>query len=250
MWVYKLTNTTNGKVYVGKTGDLEQRWKEHRRGKGSGAIGRAFRKYGAGAFDFAILESGVATESELSRLEIEWIAKLGSHGSLGGYNMTLGGEGSRLTDEMKAARKAAGQWPSGRKPSDATRALWSAQRKGKAPSEACKQASRIAAARPKSLETRRLLSESMHRRNAQPGYVEALAAKQRGVPKSAAHREAIRKSARKRSTARIIEHEGVSKNLADWAIEAGISAAILSYRLKKGWPMQEALGPVTGRRRA
>jgi group I intron endonuclease len=155
MWVYKLTNTVNGKVYVGKTSNLEQRWKDHRRGKSCGAIAKALRKHGADAFDFSILEAGIESEAELARLEIEWIAKLQSHGSLGGYNMTLGGEGSRLTPEMIEARRVAGQWPTGPKHSEAQKERWSALRRGRPVSDAQRLAiSKAHRGKPKSAEHR------------------------------------------------------------------------------------------------
>jgi hypothetical protein len=39
----------------------------------------------------------------------------------------------------------------------------------------------------------------------------------------------------------LIEHAGRAQSLAAWARESTVSAATLRYRLKMGWPMEEAL---------
>ena len=198
MWVYKITHIESGKSYVGKTAHLKRRWAEHRCGKTGGAIAKAIKKYGKQAFSFEVLESDVQSDDELNRLEIQWIERLGSHGSCGGYNLTKGGEGARLTDEQKAAHVAAGRWPKGWTHSDETRAKWSAQRKGVKPSDACVQAIREFAKRPKSEETKRKMSEAAKRRGADPAYREMMAAATKGIPKSDAHKGKLSAAAAER----------------------------------------------------
>jgi group I intron endonuclease len=56
--IYKIENLKNGKVYIGQSVNIEQRWAEHRSAakKLDHPLYRAFRKYGIGGFSFAILE--------------------------------------------------------------------------------------------------------------------------------------------------------------------------------------------------
>lgn len=59
--VYQIVNTTNGKRYVGSAVRIEKRWEEHRRDlrkekHHSVSLQRAWRKYGAPAFEFSVLE--------------------------------------------------------------------------------------------------------------------------------------------------------------------------------------------------
>lgn len=104
MYIYKITNLLNGKVYVGKhtCKNIANPY------YGSGvAIKLAIKKYGKEKFKKDIL-CFCESESDLNSMEIEWISKLGAFGN--GYNMTKGGEGKlgrRPTDvEIEKARKS------------------------------------------------------------------------------------------------------------------------------------------------
>jgi len=104
--VYLLTNTVNGKVYVGKASDLDSRWQKHLYNASEGhdtALYRAVRKYGGSAFTRRVLDA-CDTEDEAFAREIHWIATLAGFGP-GGYNMTAGGEGPsgwKHAEESKA----------------------------------------------------------------------------------------------------------------------------------------------------
>ena len=80
--VYLITNTVNGKKYVGKTcADLPTRWQEHRRAAfrndtSNRPLFNAIRKYGSGAFTIELLQSA-DNEQEVNDMEVLWIAKLG-----------------------------------------------------------------------------------------------------------------------------------------------------------------------------
>lgn len=97
MEIYKLTNIINGKSYIGKTEKtLDIRWKGHvydslKRNYKS-LINHAIRKYGPESFNKHVL---CVCESKdiLDNLETLMIKKHHSHASMGGYNMTYGGEG-------------------------------------------------------------------------------------------------------------------------------------------------------------
>ena len=96
--VYLITNTVNGKKYVGKTcADLPTRWQEHRRAAfrndtSNRPLFNAIRKYGSAAFTIELLQSA-DNEQEVNDMEVLWIAKLGCQVP-GGYNVEAGGNGS------------------------------------------------------------------------------------------------------------------------------------------------------------
>lgn len=88
LYIYKITNLLNGKIYVGKhsCSKIENSY------LGSGvAIRRAIKKYGRDNFQKEVL-CLCENEDELNDKEVFWIEKTGSFGN--GYNMTKGGEGA------------------------------------------------------------------------------------------------------------------------------------------------------------
>lgn len=92
LWtLYTITNTVNGKVYVGITTRFFARMKEHFSGRGSKLIARAIRKYGRSALKFSILTVG--GEHAIKLLEIDQIARCSSRVPLG-YNLTDGCDGA------------------------------------------------------------------------------------------------------------------------------------------------------------
>lgn len=98
--IYKITNLKNGKVYVGQSIDIKDRWSQHKnkafnsneRGYNS-AIHAAFRKYGIENFSFEIIEECVA--EQLDEKEQFWIKKFNSLAP-NGYNILPGGQKNRL----------------------------------------------------------------------------------------------------------------------------------------------------------
>lgn len=89
--IYKITNTINGKCYIGQSRDIEARWAKHLsvyKSSPEWELYRAFKKYGISAFSFEVIEE--CTIGELNEREIYWITHFDSFNS--GYNMTLGGE--------------------------------------------------------------------------------------------------------------------------------------------------------------
>lgn len=107
--IYRITNTTNGKSYIGKTGmNFGDRWDSHRSLLNSGKhdnphLQQAWKKYGVDNFEFAIVEA-VEDPDLLNDLEIKYIADYKKRGL--SYNMHDGGDGGynlgkHLSEETK-----------------------------------------------------------------------------------------------------------------------------------------------------
>lgn len=88
--IYKITNLINGKVYIGQSINIEERWKRHCTTHDNCYIHKAIQKYGKKNFSFEILEE--CEEAVLNEREIYYIDKYNSFDE--GYNMTFGGEGA------------------------------------------------------------------------------------------------------------------------------------------------------------
>lgn len=104
--IYKIENLINGKIYIGQSIDIKQRWRQHRndyKNKKS-LLYSAINKYGIENFLFSIIEE--CKEEELNEKECFYIKKFNScvlFENSHGYNATEGGEspGSSLKDEQK-----------------------------------------------------------------------------------------------------------------------------------------------------
>lgn len=90
--IYKWTNLINGKSYIGQTLYEDIRKQQHINGKHNNLLYKAINKYGLDNFNYEVLEY-VDDESKLSEREIYWISYFDSYKH--GYNLTLGGEGTR-----------------------------------------------------------------------------------------------------------------------------------------------------------
>ena len=97
-YIYKVTNTINGKVYIGQTiRTIPVRWEEHVKYSFSSVQGksynsilhRAIRKYGADAFTVEEVEQ--CDDEFLSERETYWIRHYDSTNR--GYNVFLGAKG-------------------------------------------------------------------------------------------------------------------------------------------------------------
>jgi group I intron endonuclease len=107
MIVYKVTNLVNGKVYIGyTTKTLDQRIKAHLRKANcltqkhhTQAFKLALRKYGKECFLWEELVT-CSTKEEACEKEKHFISEYNCVVPLG-YNMTLGGEGGILSEDVK-----------------------------------------------------------------------------------------------------------------------------------------------------
>ena len=94
-YIYKATNKTNGKFYIGQTtyDKLSKRIACHfhyaKTFDSNIPFSNALRKYGRKGFDWEILEE--CNKEERGKREIYWIDKLKPE-----YNVTLGGDGGTL----------------------------------------------------------------------------------------------------------------------------------------------------------
>ena len=70
--IYKITNKTNGRAYIGQSIHIEQRWQEHISQNKNSLIHLAIKKYGVKNFTFEVLEE--CAQSKLNEQEVYWIA--------------------------------------------------------------------------------------------------------------------------------------------------------------------------------
>lgn len=174
MYIYQITNTVNGKIYIGKTTKtIEERFQghiRHSRRQGQTLLYRALRKYGTEAFITTELESGFDNEDALNEAEIRYIAELKPQ-----YNMTAGGDGT-----------------SGLVVSEETRKKLSEVRKGKPKSEEHKRKiSEAKKGKPKSEEHKRKLSESHKGKKLSEETKRKMSESQKGKPKSEEHKRKL-----------------------------------------------------------
>ena len=104
--IYKIENLINGKVYIGQSIDIKDRWHRHKlyakkQYSNDGKryyqhLYNAMRKYGLNNFSFEVLEE--TSEEELDDKEKYWIEYYNSYET--GYNNTRGGEsGQRISQK-------------------------------------------------------------------------------------------------------------------------------------------------------
>ena len=105
MQIYLITNKINGNKYVGQTMyTAQKRWLQHKQlsNTRNTYFRNAIMKYGVENFKVEILKV-CRTKSEMNRVEKLYIIKLGTLRP-GGYNLTLGGEGTPGHTVSKAGR--------------------------------------------------------------------------------------------------------------------------------------------------
>ena len=102
--IYKIENLINGKIYIGKSVDIDNRIRNHKSESFNPisnaydtAIHRAIRKYGIYNFSFEVVEE--FNRDDLNKKEQHWIDYYDAFTQ--GYNMTLGGEGRPMIDESR-----------------------------------------------------------------------------------------------------------------------------------------------------
>jgi len=175
-YVYVITNTINGKQYVGQTiHSIAKRWHHHKISarkswRGCRHLAHALRKYGEAAFtieEFTRLVN--CSQDELNAAEQSAIEMLGTF-SPNGYNIRHGGANGRMHDESKAL---IGAYQKGRKKSPEQVAKTRAALQGKTiPPETRAKIAATLRGRPgrrHSEETRKKLSVLARARCDRPG---------------------------------------------------------------------------------
>lgn len=104
--IYLITNKINGHMYVGGSVNIENRFKEHKRGHDfeNSAIDKAIKKYGADSFTYQIITELPADWKIISKHEKYWVKFYNTFEDKQHYNLTLGGEGLsgiELSEEHK-----------------------------------------------------------------------------------------------------------------------------------------------------
>jgi group I intron endonuclease len=130
MFIYKITNLINGKIYIGQTTTtIEKRWKRHSwsctQKDPKMAITYAIKKYGKENFKIEQIDTANSIK-ELNEKEIFYIKSFNSL-SPNGYNLTTGGLNKVLSEET---RKKISQSNKGKIVSDETRKKSSESHKG------------------------------------------------------------------------------------------------------------------------
>lgn len=105
--IYVIKNLINNKQYVGQTVDVEKRWKEHKLNAKRGTdttiyLYNAMKEYGIDNFEFRVIEENIRLD-EINDKEEYWIKELDTLRP-NGYNLTLGGEGTKgyiMSDDTK-----------------------------------------------------------------------------------------------------------------------------------------------------
>ena len=111
MYIYKITNTKNNKVYIGQTTQkANHRWTTHlselkRNVHPNSHLQNAFNLYGESKFQFEILDESANSLDELNKLEIQYINEYKSMNSKYGYNKLSGGKNEIVSEELKQKHK-------------------------------------------------------------------------------------------------------------------------------------------------
>lgn len=101
MFIYKITNKINGKIYIGQTiRPIEIRFKAHCDvSSKSRAIHSAIKKYGKENFSLELVQECISMD-DLNRMEVFWIRWFNCI-SPNGYNLTDGGNNQRPSNITK-----------------------------------------------------------------------------------------------------------------------------------------------------
>ena len=94
IYLYKIVNTLNGKVYIGQTVNTGRRWSDHKwlsKHKQEQYIHRAMNKYGIEKFEYVIIAVCRSSE-DANDIEKTLIEQYRSRNQEFGYNIAPGGE--------------------------------------------------------------------------------------------------------------------------------------------------------------
>ena len=218
MVVYLITNTVNGKPYVGQTQlTMKQRWRGHlgsaRGTRSKFPIHEAIRKYGPAAFAVQSLVH-VRTLKQLNVMERIWVSLMNSKVP-NGYNLTDGGDG--VLGLAEESRKRIGE---------------------------ANRGTRYALGAIRSEETRKRIGKASTGRFFSSASRAKMSAKRKGVPKSEEHRrkigkgnlgKEISKSTREKLSRSIKAHWAIPENRKKMEIHLTELHAATSERMNSLW---------------
>lgn len=133
VYIYKITNLINNKIYIGQTINIEERWRHHREipyrknsKERNRPLYRAIKKYGLDNFKFEIIDE-VGNLEIANEKEIYYISKFNSSIDENGYNLELGGNNGLKSDYTKEkiskAHKGYGGGSFGKRKGESYRAI-------------------------------------------------------------------------------------------------------------------------------
>lgn len=202
--IYLVTNTINGKRYVGQTTDsVGRRWAHHcSKTSRCKALYAAIIKHGKNAFNVEVLAFGSGAD-ELNLLEAQYVARYQSV-SPNGYNLKEGGGSKgKWSAEMRGYLTAKANSPQNiARLSGSSVAMWKndavrkrisdAIRVGLSNEEVRRRRSEIAKIACNTQEVKARMSEAQKIRFQDPNQCEAISKRQRELLKDPAHRERLK----------------------------------------------------------
>lgn len=186
---YKITNTGNGKVYIGATSNLRDRIQHHdwdlRHGRHSNREMQADYDENPDAFRFDVLE--FCDPGALAELERKYISEYDSMNPAHGYNRESGGnKGKTISDETKKIwsdhRKGEGAAMYGKHLTEETKRKLSEARKGyRLPEASIRQMAETKRGSHHTLETRMKMSASRKGKKLSPEHCASMSRARKGI---------------------------------------------------------------------
>jgi group I intron endonuclease len=103
-YLYRITNTVNGKIYIGQTINPGSRWYSHKkeanRENPRMVIARAIKKYGSSGFLFELIAC-CHNQGDANETEAKLVRQYDSQNSEKGYNIAPGGMNAPKSEEWK-----------------------------------------------------------------------------------------------------------------------------------------------------
>ena len=241
--IYKITNTVNGKSYIGQTvhDAKKTRISKHLSGKGSQLVKQAIEKYGKDAFTYEILHDGIIPEF-LDTLEIAAIKAFNTIAPHG-YNLTYGGEGcspskqtrKKISDAMRG-RKGENNSFYGKTHSEETRHIISEKNKGRERSEEHRQKhAKALRGRKYTEEHRRKISESRKGKKLSEETRRKISESNRGKNHPFFGKTLSDEHRRNASEARLGMSQEALTILIGWLMRDGWTQNKIACELKKSW---------------
>lgn len=130
--IYKITNTVNGKVYIGATSNFDNRWRQHRwqlrkNSHSNSKLQNAWNKHGEESFYFSVIY--LCTREELRLAEQRFLDEYLAADQ--GYNLSMVAGSNRGYKHTEATRLRMSQAQLGNRVSDETKKKISEANKGR-----------------------------------------------------------------------------------------------------------------------